>query len=192
MTLQVRAFIGATTAGLALLLAGCAGDADPASGGATAPAGEADSASPDADESTSQAASPFDFTAMTVMSGEDFDATSLAGQDVVLWFWAPWCPTCAAEAPIIAEAIDGLPEGVTMMGVAGRSDDPAAMQEFVTDYGVGGIEHLADTDGSIWANFSVVSQPAFIFVNDDGTMQGSGGGLTADDIDYYANELLNN
>ncbi|WP_062210156.1 redoxin family protein [Demequina oxidasica] len=189
MTVKFRALIGATTAGLALLLAGCAGDADPAAGGETAggasPATDAGTPSTDA-----QASTPFDFTATTVMSGEEFDATALAGQDVVLWFWAPWCPTCAAEAPIIAEAIDGLPEGVTMMGVAGRSDDPAAMQEFVTDYGVGGIEHLADTDGSIWANFSVASQPAFVFVNDDGTMQGSGGGLTADDIDYYANELL--
>jgi thiol-disulfide isomerase/thioredoxin len=37
------------------------------------------------------------FTARTV-TGATFDGRRLSGKPVVLWFWAPWCPTCRAQA----------------------------------------------------------------------------------------------
>jgi thiol-disulfide isomerase/thioredoxin len=37
------------------------------------------------------------FTAHTV-GGKRFDAASLAGKPVVLWFWAAWCPRRRAAA----------------------------------------------------------------------------------------------
>ncbi|MEM9133605.1 MAG: hypothetical protein AAF962_26185 [Actinomycetota bacterium] len=33
--------------------------------------------------------SVFDATAQTVQ-GETFDLNELAGQDLIIWFWAPW------------------------------------------------------------------------------------------------------
>ncbi len=33
--------------------------------------------------------SVFDGTAQTVQ-GESFDLNELAGQDLIIWFWAPW------------------------------------------------------------------------------------------------------
>ncbi|MDH2393959.1 redoxin family protein, partial [Streptomyces sp. HNM0663] len=32
------------------------------------------------------------------MDGKPFDAKTLAGKPAVLWFWAPWCPTCKGQA----------------------------------------------------------------------------------------------
>ena len=38
----------------------------------------------------------------TTLEGASFDSSTLAGKPAVLWFWAPWCTVCRAEAPDVA------------------------------------------------------------------------------------------
>lgn len=128
------------------------------------------------------------FTATTV-SGAAFDGTSLAGTDAILWFWASWCPTCQAEAPGVAEAAAQLPEGVTMYGVPGNSDQ-AGMEQFVNEYGLGDVEHIVDGDGSLWSTFGVPYQPAFALIDDTGEITVIQGSLSTDGILDAANSLL--
>ena len=59
---------------------------------------------------------------------------------------------------------------VNVVGVAGR-DDLSPMQNFVTGNGVDAFPHLADLEGDVWQAFGVGSQPAFAFINDDGTVE---------------------
>ncbi len=59
---------------------------------------------------------------------------------------------------------------VTILGVGGR-DDLRDMEEFVAEFGVGGFEHIADEDVEIWKTYNITSQPAFVFINDDGTSE---------------------
>ena len=59
---------------------------------------------------------------------------------------------------------------VEIIGVAGR-DDLGEMQAFVNDTGASGFEHIADSSGDVWAQYGVTSQPAFVFINDDGTTE---------------------
>lgn len=102
---------------------------------------------------------------------------------MVLWFWAPWCPICLVEGKDqVAPALAGLPDGVEFIGIAGRSDDLAEMDEFLEWTGTGGVTHIVDIDGSIWEGFSVALQPAFYFVNQDGTYHRAGSGLTTSDL----------
>ncbi len=125
---------------------------------------------------------PFDFTAQT-LEGETIEGESLKYHDVVLWFWAPWCPICLVEGKDhVAPALAQLPDGVRFVGIAGRSTDMADMEHFVEWTGTGGVTHVVDIDGSIWAGFDVILQPAFYFVNQDGTATRAGSGLTADDL----------
>lgn len=56
---------------------------------------------------------------------------------------------------------------VTIIGVAGRGEADA-IDAFIDDTGVGGFDHAVDDDGSIWAEFGIVSQPSFVFVDDSG------------------------
>ena len=58
------------------------------------------------------------------------------------------------------------------------------------DHGVGGFRHVYDTDGSIWQAFGVTGQPAFAWVNDDGTFTVQQGGIGKWDILKNAQELL--
>lgn len=130
-----------------------------------------------------------EFSTTIVTSGDALEGTSLAGKNTVLWFWAPWCPICQAESGTVAKAMAELPDDVTMIGVAGQSDVPA-MQEFIDNFGVEGFEHIADVDGSVWASFGVTYQPAFAFIDADGTVTTVPGSLPRSEIVERANELV--
>ncbi len=106
----------------------------------------------------------------TTLDGEAFDGASLYGTPTLLWFWAEWCPICNAEAPQIADALNELPAGVQVLGVPGRSGQEG-MEAFVKRHGLGDVVQIVDEDGSIWANFSVVSQPALVVIDRDGNVQ---------------------
>jgi thiol-disulfide isomerase/thioredoxin len=189
LTLSIRAALVASAAALAL--AACASTpAESDASAAPSPAGTpvAPSSAPEATADADAAAEPaadvpeqLQFSTTTVVDGEAFDAATLAGKNTILWFWAPWCPTCQAESGSVAQANAELPEGVMMMGVAGRAD-VADMQGFVDDFGVEGFIHLADEDGSIWSNFGVAYQPAFALIDDDGTITTIPGSLSKDGI----------
>lgn len=55
------------------------------------------------------------------------------------------------------------------IGIAGQ-DDTEAIAAFVADYGLDSFEHIADTNSEIWSAFGVNAQPAYVFINDDGTL----------------------
>jgi thiol-disulfide isomerase/thioredoxin len=130
-----------------------------------------------------------DFDAPTV-DGGTFSGATLAGQDSVLYFWAPWCTVCRAEAPSLPGVANEFDGQATFYGVAGLSPDVAAMQGFVTDTGTGDLTHIADTEGSIYTGFGVSSQTTFAFVNDDGTIEIVRGPLTVDDLRARTQALI--
>lgn len=45
------------------------------------------------------------------------------------------------------------------------------MEEFVNDHGVTGFDHIADEETEIWSAYEVTSQPAWVFINDDGSRE---------------------
>ena len=102
----------------------------------------------------------------TTLSGAPFSGASLQGKPAVLWFWAPWCPFCNAEAPSVSSVAAANPK-VMFVGVAARSD-VAAMSSFVSKYNLN-FTNLNDADGSIWARYNVPWQPAYMFYRADGT-----------------------
>ena len=111
----------------------------------------------------------------TTLDGKQVVATDLDGP-VVYWFWAPWCTVCRAEAPAVSEVAEDLAGEVTFVGVASRGPQED-MEAFVAETGTTGIAHIADLDGTIWAQFGVSAQPAFVFVDREGSATGWLGGL---------------
>ncbi|MFC4857070.1 redoxin family protein [Actinophytocola glycyrrhizae] len=173
--------------GAGLVLAGC-GDDQPAAGGstptstpATAPTTPGTPAD-DAPVTTPPApvvAEELRFTAKTV-DGKEFSGESLAGKPAVLWFWAPWCPNCQAEAPTIAAAARSAGD-VEFVGVAAQDEVPA-MREFVQRYDLGSFTHIADTDAAVWKRFGVTYQPAYAFVSSDGKVETETDQLDKDEL----------
>lgn len=118
--------------------------------------------------------SRLDFTAHT-LDGRPFSGASLAGRPAVLWFWAPWCPLCQKDAPMVARLAETHPK-VTFVGV-GAQDRLETLRAFATRYGVDGFTELADTDAAVWARFGVTRQPAYAFIRPDGRVEVATGSL---------------
>jgi thiol-disulfide isomerase/thioredoxin len=162
--LSVTRGLLAALAGTAILLAACGSD----SGSETSPAPATSSvAAGDHTQTSTHVPAQLRFTARTI-DGQEFKGESVLGKPAVFWFWAPWCPTCQREAPMVGQLADAH-RNVTFVGVAALDQLPA-MQKFVDQYPVKGFSHLADTDGAVWAKFGVTQQPAYAFVSADGNI----------------------
>jgi thiol-disulfide isomerase/thioredoxin len=155
----------------ALALAGCGG-------GDTAGA---------AGDAGGRSGAPLEFTAET-LDGEPFDGASLKGRPVVLWFWAPWCPTCLGQAPGVREAVERYAGKVSFVGVAGLADR-ADMPEFVRLAKVAAIPHLADDAGDVWKRFEVAEQSTFVLLDAAGEVTFRGK-LDADEVPARVAALL--
>lgn len=123
----------------------------------------------------------------TTVDGKPFDGASLAGKPAVLWFWAPWCPTCLMQAPGVRAAVERSGAAVNVVGVAGL-DTAAAMPEFVRLAKVGSMTHVADEAGVVWKQFGITEQSFFVFLDVTGkeTFRGR---LSPDDIPVRVAEL---
>ncbi|KAB1908774.1 redoxin domain-containing protein [Micromonospora sp. AMSO31t] len=133
--------------------------------GAVAPAPAA-SASPAAPVVPARVPETLSFTAKT-LDGTAFSAAALAGKPVVLWFWAPWCATCASQAWTVAEIAPKYRDTVPIVGVAGLGEQKA-MKEFVSEFELAGTPQLDDRSGALWRRFEVVEQSTFVVVDRDG------------------------
>ncbi|TDB70133.1 redoxin domain-containing protein [Micromonospora sp. KC721] len=160
-----------TAAALTVALAGCAGGEPPRTqpvnevavvATATPPA----TATPTPSGSAAPVSETLRFTAKT-LDGAAFSAADLAGKPVVLWFWAPWCATCASQAWTVAEIAPQFRDRVPIVGVAGLGQHKA-MKDFVTEFELGGTLQLDDRTGALWRRFEVVEQSTFVVIDRNG------------------------
>ncbi|KAB1139158.1 redoxin domain-containing protein [Streptomyces luteolifulvus] len=106
------------------------------------------------------------FSATTV-DGKPFDAKTLAGKPTVLWFWAPWCPTCKGQAAATAKVAADQQGKANVVGVAGL-DKSAAMRAFVSDTGTSSFPHLSDEKGEVWKRFEITQQSSYVILDQTG------------------------
>ena len=128
-----------------------------------------------------------DFTG-TTLDGTTLNVATLDGTPVALWFWAPWCTICRAEAPDVAQIAAEFEGRVRVLGVPGRGEVDA-MRGFVSATGTDAMTHVADSDGTLWTRFGVVSQPSFVFVDRSGAAQSIAGSLDSEQLRAILDDL---
>jgi thiol-disulfide isomerase/thioredoxin len=107
------------------------------------------------------------FTGKT-LDGTAFDAASLAGKPAILWFWAPWCATCAAESMSISNLrTEYGADKLGILGIAGLGGNKE-MHEFVSDLEVGEVTHLDDQPGELWKKFGITEQSTYVILDRNG------------------------
>ncbi|MCZ7456443.1 peroxiredoxin family protein [Streptomyces sp. WMMC940] len=173
--MRTRILLPAALAAAVLTLTACGSDEDSASAGDTgasptkassptgSPAGSLDSGGGSQGAKVPEA---LDFTATTV-DGKPFDAKTLAGKPTVLWFWAPWCPTCKGQAAETAKVAAANQGRANVVGVAGL-DESAAMRDFVSDTGTSAFPHLSDESGEVWKRFEITQQSYYVILDRTG------------------------
>lgn len=173
----VRRFAPAALAVALFALSGCGGtDSAPSAGPSTDGSATTPSPSPSVTtqvprstgSASASAAVPesLKFTS-TTLDGKAFDGAALAGKPAVLWFWAPWCPKCRAQAAATAKVAGDYQGRVNVVGVAGL-DKADAMRGFVTEQKVDGFPHLADETGAVWKRFEVTEQSVYVVLDAKG------------------------
>jgi len=125
-----------------------------------------------ADTPKAAAAGVLSFTGTTI-DGEAFDAAALAGKPALLWFWAPWCATCAAQAGSVTNIQAEYGEKLGVLGVAGMGNN-ADMHEFVSDLQVNGVRNLDDEAGVLWRKFGITEQSTYVLVDRSGRIVTTG------------------
>ena len=150
-----------TLAVVTMLAAGCAGATTTSARDLkTKPAGSAKSGGP------AVVPASLKFTGKT-LDGKPFDAATLAGKPVILWFWAPWCATCASEAMSISDLHDEYAGRLNILGIAGMGNNKD-MHEFVSDLEVGKVPHLDDKPGQLWKKFGITEQSTYVILDKAG------------------------
>lgn len=64
------------------------------------------------------------------------------------------------------------------------------MADFIDETGVTEFDHLIDREGAIWSALNVFDQPAFAFVNDDGTVEVNVGALGEEELTARLEALI--
>lgn len=119
-----------------------------------------------------------DFTGTTV-EGAAFDGASLAGKPTVLWFWAPWCATCRAQAAGVSDIATTYGADVNVVGV-GSLDESSAIDEFAAAVPAD-FTQLDDPDGDVWRHFGITAQSTYVVLDADREIVASGS-LTDDEL----------
>jgi thiol-disulfide isomerase/thioredoxin len=112
------------------------------------------------------------FTGKT-LDGATFDASTLAGRPALLWFWAPWCATCASEAQSINDLEDEYGDRLAIIGIAGMGTN-TDMHRFVADLDVTTVPNLDDQAGVLWRRFGVTEQSTYVVIDRSGTVVATG------------------
>jgi thiol-disulfide isomerase/thioredoxin len=163
-------------------LAGCGADeseapttAEDTSAATSAEPEPAETDEPAAEETVdgepAQVAEVLKFTGTTV-DGQAFDGATLAGKPTVLWFWAPWCPTCRGQIPNVSALAEKYDGEVNVVGVAGLSDSDDEIKVFADD--TSGVTNLSDSPGEIWKRFGIVEQSVYTVIDADGEIVSEG------------------
>jgi thiol-disulfide isomerase/thioredoxin len=126
------------------------------------------------------------FTGTTV-EGKRFEGSNLAGEPVLLWFWAPWCPVCRGQVSQVQKIAEDHEGAISVVGV-GSLDDADAIRAFganATD-----VTHLVDESGAIWKHFGVTEQSSFVLLDASGKKVFSVGYGGSDELDERVADVV--
>jgi len=121
--------------------------------------------------------------ALTDFEGESFSLQDYEGRPVVMNFWASWCPFCVAEMPDFEKVHRSLSEEVVFLGIdqcescQGGSRDAA--ERLARETGVS-YRLAEDPNGSVFIAFGGSSMPTTIFIDANGRVVESVGGMLSE------------
>ncbi len=125
-----------------------------------------------------------DVEVLDVVSGETVALPAAVKSDkpVLLWAWAPHCPTCRAEAPGLEKFAAAHSDKFTVVGI-GTQDDEQFAKDFIADTGVATPRMLWDSSFESWRAMGITAQPTWILIKGNGEpIAGWVGGLPEAEI----------
>ena len=128
---------------------------------------------------------------LTTLDGETIRLRDLAGQTVVLNFWATWCVPCQREMPLLQQLQDERADvRVITITDPHLGQTERAISEFLARYKLSLTVALAEENGPLFRLFEVVQIPTTVFVDREGIVRFRHlGELTEDDLNATLSQL---
>ncbi|MSQ09308.1 MAG: TlpA family protein disulfide reductase [Dehalococcoidia bacterium] len=125
------------------------------------------------------------FSGQTYSHGT-FDLSQLTGKPVLINFWFPSCPPCAAELPDLQAAYEKYKDRVAFVAVQQTGiDSPDAGKQFFTQLGVT-IPAFPDSNSKVQIAYRVLSYPTTVFLDKDHNIVRKWTGLiTAENLEKH-------
>lgn len=109
--------------------------------------------------------------AAPAVDGGRVDWTEFAGEPAVLTVWAPWCPHCQEELPVLSQVASEFPDVpvVTVATAIGQHPGPSP-ESFMADHSIDLPTALDSTEDAISGSLGVSGFPTLLFVDADGVV----------------------
>jgi thiol-disulfide isomerase/thioredoxin len=100
-----------------------------------------------------------------------FDWSRYEGAPTVLAIWAPWCPHCQAELPVLSSTVAEYPNVhlVTVVTSIGQHPGPSP-DTYLADHGLTFPTAIDDGSGTLARALGVQAFPTLYLVGSDGTI----------------------
>jgi peroxiredoxin len=96
--------------------------------------------------------------------------SALAGQVVVIDFWASWCEPCKRELPVLQKLHDALaPSGLVVLAIS-VDEDPAEARRFVLSRKLT-LPTLSDVRGTVPDRFKLDRMPTAVLIDRKGVVR---------------------
>ena len=130
------------------------------------------------------------FTA-PALGGGTVDWSDYQTGPVVLAIWAPWCPHCQKEMPILSEAVDATSPVrlVSVTTAVGQAPGPSP-QEFMQERDLTFPVAVDDDQGTLGAGLGIQSFPTVYYVKDGVVVRTTTGEVPQAELEAILAELL--
>ena len=111
----------------------------------------------------------------TLLNGQPFDQSTVAGKIVLVDFWATWCGPCIAEIPNVLEQYEKYhSRGFEVVGIS-LDQERDALEKFVTDRKIPWPILFEPSEGSGWQHplatyYGISGIPTVILIGKDGNV----------------------
>lgn len=115
---------------------------------------------------------------LATLDGGSLSSESLKGRPTVLFFWAPWCGVCKADAHNIASVQEAVGDDVNIVSVALSFESIRNVRSFAEEHGVPGPVVLGDR--AMAKDFRIDSFPTLYILDSDGRVASRAVGYTTE------------
>ncbi len=120
------------------------------------------------------------------LDGNPIELSELAGQPVILNFWATWCAPCKLEMPELNAAYATYQEQNLAILAVNREESPDTIRPYFYDEMGLAFTPVLDEDGLVANLYGILVMPTTFFINPDGLITAiHRGPLTQNQIQEY-------
>lgn len=125
------------------------------------------------------------------LNGNDVSLNDFKGKNVLLNFWATWCPPCKAEMPDMEKFYQENKNSDLVILAVNLGEDKQTVKSFI-DKNKYNFNILLDSDQDVAIKYNIVSIPTSFFIDKESNIVSRKiGAMTIEEMKSYVN-LLNN